>query len=243
MSWPEIKLTLVLSLAFVLVTVIGTLSHEAGHWTAARLLGCKAEIHYAHMNSSCRPDRLRYAELWRENREAILAERDFPDRKEFEEEKQRLADWEEAHKTDRLQILAGGPLQTMLFGTIGWLLLIRSRRKHPYERLSIFQWGWVLLALFWSRELFNAISGVIRTLLSPSTIHLNGDELRMAGILNWPSWSLAAVCAGLSLGIMLHICLVLIPRKQLVSLLVAALLGCSLGFYGWIYEMGPRILP
>lgn len=40
------KLVLFLIFGFVLSTIVGTVTHELGHYTAARILGIKATIHY-----------------------------------------------------------------------------------------------------------------------------------------------------------------------------------------------------
>src|SRR5690349_4407101 len=43
----DLKLFLYLSVAFILATIIGTVSHECGHYIAARMLGWNAHLHYS----------------------------------------------------------------------------------------------------------------------------------------------------------------------------------------------------
>src|SRR6185503_3833515 len=45
------KLFAMLVAAFVFATIIGTLSHEFGHYIVARVLGQRASIHYAYANN------------------------------------------------------------------------------------------------------------------------------------------------------------------------------------------------
>src|SRR3954468_17181301 len=44
----DTRLFVYLTLAFIVAAVIGTLSHEGGHYLAARLYGYNAKIHYAY---------------------------------------------------------------------------------------------------------------------------------------------------------------------------------------------------
>jgi hypothetical protein len=42
----DLRLFVLLALGFIAFTVIGTVSHECGHYLAARCLGYKASLHY-----------------------------------------------------------------------------------------------------------------------------------------------------------------------------------------------------
>ncbi len=49
-----------------------------------------------------------------------------------------------------------GPLQSMITGTIGFLLILIYRKQFSQkETLSIVQWFLIFISLFWLREVFN----------------------------------------------------------------------------------------
>lgn len=64
-SWEfDWRLSLILILAFILFTVVGTLSHEAGHWFVAEVLGMDATINYYSTHFiSIGEDRIRYLKV------------------------------------------------------------------------------------------------------------------------------------------------------------------------------------
>jgi len=50
MNW---KLFLYITLGFIAATVVGTLSHESGHYLAALINGCSPELHYGSVSYHC----------------------------------------------------------------------------------------------------------------------------------------------------------------------------------------------
>ncbi len=139
----------------------------------------------------------------------------------------------------RLFTTAAGPASTMALGTLGflWLLLLRSRA--PSEApLEVHGWIATLLALFWSREVFNAIAFAVL----PASSTTRGDEIVMAqvwGISGWITMILpgaigAVICAAV---IRLH------PAGHRLALGIAGPAGCLAGFAIWYGSLGPRLLP
>ncbi|UFH33687.1 hypothetical protein LNP04_08280 [Chryseobacterium sp. C-71] len=45
------KLLIKLTITFILMTVVGTLSHEFGHYVVVEILGMDGEIHYSYMRT------------------------------------------------------------------------------------------------------------------------------------------------------------------------------------------------
>jgi hypothetical protein len=61
-------------------------------------------------------------------------------------------------KMEDLAIYIGGPLQTMLVGSFWFLCLWKNRfLLYKEEKLDFKDWFFVLLALFWLRELANFV--------------------------------------------------------------------------------------
>ena len=55
-------------------------------------------------------------------------------------------------------LTAAGPLQTMISGTIGLLMLLLTRSSFAgKEQLSPWQWVLIFMTLFWLREIFNLV--------------------------------------------------------------------------------------
>lgn len=115
----ELKLLLLLIVAFVFATVVGTVSHEYGHFIAAKLRGFNSEVHYAYTS--------------------VVYDGDL-----------RRAD-----HFDRFIFTLGGPVQTMLTGTLGLIFLFAFRKNHDTAVLNLKQWFFVFLSLFWLRQTAN----------------------------------------------------------------------------------------
>ena len=79
----DIKLGIYLILSFIIFTIIGTVSHELGHYTVAKILGHEASINYAHtrhvdVNSRTQLDQI-YAKYSNE-----IPKGDYPEKQQYE---------------------------------------------------------------------------------------------------------------------------------------------------------------
>ena len=197
----SLKTFLILVIAFIAAIIVGTLSHECGHWIVAAFQGFDARISYGAKHYIGNPEMSYAQSLW---------------------------------------MSAGGPLQTMLTGTIGVLLSLRIPRS--IERLSTVQWTIVFLALFWLRQSANLVVGSASLLLS-SKQSIRGDEIRLAYGLGLPGWSLALVTGLIGFGVLYYITFRVIPRQQRITFLAAGLIGGVLGYILWLHLLGPVIMP
>ena len=111
-----------MSLAFILSTIIGTVSHEFGHFTVAKSLGYSSTVSYGYTNWDDSKTRPFIDSVFSKYSKELEANLDFPRKKEFDliQDKQ---------IKDSFWITLGGPIQTMLTGTIGLLLLLNQKRK------------------------------------------------------------------------------------------------------------------
>lgn len=196
------KLFIYLSLAFILFNIIGTLSHELGHYFTARLLGYKTSISY---------------NLSTPNAEDIT-------------------------KNDSLLITAGGPLQTIFFGSVGVLAALIKRKNYlSLNKLTPLLWSLIFLSLFWLREVFNfsltAFSFLIYTIYPTQ-----GDEIKLAELMNLPVFSISFITGTVG---SLVFCLVLyfIPWTQRFTFFCALIFGGLAGYLFWMKWLGPIILP
>lgn len=144
--------------------------------------------------------------------------------------------------TLRLLGVAAGPISSVLTGSIGMVLLARWRRRHP--RLDLTGVTLTIVALFWSRPLFNLfvhVGGLAVGALSWSAVG-RSDEARLSTALGLPVFTVgggsavlaAAVCAWTALQV---------PAPDRASWGVGAVVGSLVGFAVWMAVLGPAWLP
>ncbi|WP_298154598.1 hypothetical protein [Flavobacterium sp.] len=197
------KLFVCLTLGFIAATVIGTVSHECGHYIACRLMGFDAVVHYG-MTTHHGP---------------------------------------RMPRTARLVFLLGGPLQTMLTGSIGVILLYLFRKDfYRAEKLNWRQWLMVFTALFWLRQFSNSVMLVIRYLDS-GEFSSRGDEFRLAAYLEWPKWTILFSTGAIGCSVLLWVILSFIPRDYRLTFMISGIVGGVTGFILWLDIFGKVILP
>ena len=133
---------------------------------------------------------------------------------------------------------AGGPLQTIVTGTLGLLALWWFRKRRVMDWKT---WIATLAALFWSRELFNLLKGLLDFALSGYGPTI-GDEYQLAAMLGWWRWSIQLPLGVIGLGVC---CLVVkwTPTDWRIPLIVGGIAGSLVGFAIWMKLLGPILLP
>lgn len=137
-------------------------------------------------------------------------------------------------------VTLGGPVQTMVTGTLGLGLLWRLRGQAWGGRHVIA----LLMALFWSREVFNAAAYVVFQLggMVPAERLVQGDELLLGLALGGPPELVLAVTGLVGVVAVLWVALE-VPRAERVPLVVGGGVGSLLGFALWMSFLGPILLP
>lgn len=126
-------------------------------------------------------------------------------------------------------ITLGGPLQTMLTGTIGFILLLIYRNSFKNAAyLKIGQWTIIFTTLFWLRQPVNLFSWIIRYLIRGNFSH-GGDEIGLAYYLHLPSLSVIGITGAIGIGILSLILFKFVPVSQRFTFLIAGLIGGGLG--------------
>lgn len=234
----SVKNFIVFSIAFILFTLIGTLSHEYGHIIVAKSLGYKTTLHYGSMNYQKYDTNINdtIIEIFGRNKLAIKNKKDFP-------EKVRFYALVKKQQNDSFFITIGGPIQTMLTGIIGFLILYK-RNKITNINFSKIDWLSVFLALFWLRQLFNPIFSFSKKFINgKGTYFGRSDETNIAKYLNLPIGSISLLLCFIGLIISLLVIFKFIPIRCRLTFIMSGLFGGSLGFYIWMYKIGPIILP
>jgi hypothetical protein len=146
-------------------------------------------------------------------------------------------------RRDSLQFGLGGPMQTMITGTLGFILILFQRKKFYRSReLTLMQWIIIFICLFWLRQLFNFIHQVLDYIML-GYIPSRSDEVKIALYLDWNKLSISVLTAAIAAGILWFIVFRIIPAPQRLSFMVAGIIGGLLGFYLWLHLLGPVIMP
>lgn len=227
---------LLFALTFILFTPIGTLSHEYGHIGVAQYLGYETTLHYGSMNYH--PSKLSQQrhDLYWKNRPAVLNEEAFEDQALIEAIGAQMEE-------NSWWISFGGPLQTMLTGTIGFLVLLFREEKIRQNGLQWIDWLFVFLSLFWLREVFNPVVYIGRKLFFGGDSCFGGDEQRLSLGLDVWEGTLSVAFGLMGLAVVLYIIFRILHKQLRLTFIIAGMLGGTLGFYLWMSWIGPIVLP
>lgn len=192
-----------LSIIFVLFTIVGTLSHEIGHYLTAKLLDFDASIHYDRVN------------------------------------------WggKNASSIQNFWISLGGPIQTMLTGTIGFVIILKRKFKNQLIEFNRFDWFLFFLSLFWLRQPFNLIVSLFLGLTNKRSSFYGGDEAYLSSSLGFAEGFLPILFGGIGLVICSYLIFRILPQKHRFTLILSGLIGGSFGFWFWVKILGPYLLP
>src|SRR5690606_994897 len=150
----DIKSLLILTIVFILFTAIGTISHEYGHIAVAKMFGYETKLHYGSMNY--------YPKGYLEDKDLKALKsltKDYVNidydswPKEIKEKTKEYNNilqkryWNE-NSNKGLLVTIGGPIQTMITGTIGLIILLIRRKTIYRNGLKILDWLAIFLALF-----------------------------------------------------------------------------------------------
>jgi len=231
----NIKLLISLSLTFILFTVIGTVSHELGHLTVAKYLGYNTTLHYGSM--SYHSDRIeKLNEIYKESKIAKENGREFEFGDEYTIGIEKL-------NRDRLIISLGGPIQTIITGLIGLVIILWRRKKIKIKGLAFVDWLAIFLCLFWLREVFNLVMSVSTEIISPNGSYFGGDEKKIAILLDlWPG-IISIFWGVIGLIISLFVIFRVIPLQTRLTFILSGLIGGSVGFVLWMKVLGPGLIP
>jgi hypothetical protein len=193
--------------SFIGATIIGTLSHEFGHYIVAKYLGYYANINY-------------YSTTWGSLNPDIPVTLD--------------------HSTI---VTLGGPIQTMLTGTIGLCFLFIFRRSfYRAEKLSFGQWAIIFISLFWLRQTANFCVW-LGHYFSNGYISTQGDEIRLALDFDLPILSVISTSALAGVFVLALVTFKFIPVKQRITFLAAGFTGGITGYFFWLVLFGKYIMP
>jgi hypothetical protein len=222
------------SLAFMAFAVIGTISHEFGHIAVARALGYETVLHYGSMNWG-HFGGLEKSKHFRELERTVT---DLLDKNEITPPTVKP-------RNHVLMVAMGGPAQTILTGMLGLLLIRNRRRTKRKTTFKFMDWLAVFLALFWLREVFNLMMTYAKGFIQGKAAYFNGngDEIRISNMLHLPPYLVPVVMGVIGFIICAYVVFNVVPKKQQPTFILGGVIGGAIGFYGWMYVVGPMLLP
>lgn len=221
-------------LVFIAATIIGTLTHELGHCTMATFLGHDSKLKYASCVSSPRANPV-ILETLKNHSNEITSGIDFDGKQKYESIRNQIM-WESTWVT------MAGPLQTLLIGTLGFILLLIYHSKNvDSQKFSFTGWLLVFLSLFWIRQVFIFALSFSKFIYS-GELKSRIDEIRIAHFFEINPWSIVSLTSAIGLIISI-ITIKLIPKRLVFTFLSAGFFGGISGLILWFRLIGPIILP
>lgn len=231
----NLKTFVYLTLTFIVITVVGTITHELGHYTVAKSLGRTATIHYKSVSMENDSLITYFNDTFQKYSYEIKNKTDFPGKEKYFNSIKKFQE-------ESFWITLCGPLQTIITGTIGLFLLFFLQKKHfKNNKVTIVGWVFIFMSLFWLRQTANLFISLFYYFLK-GKISFKGDEAKLALHLKLNTWSIEII-TGLIGVIVLIIVLKQLPKKIIFTFLLAGCVGGVLGFYLWLIKFGQYIMP
>jgi len=142
-----------------------------------------------------------------------------------------------------IAVTLGGPVQTMLTGTLGVMLLFIFRRSFfRSDNLSSGQWIIIFISLFWLRQTVNFCIWIGGYIINGS-FYSDSDEVNIARYFKVPDWTIITVTAAIGVIILAVVTFRFVPNGQRLIFLLSGLIGGILGYLFWLVYFGRYIMP
>ncbi len=214
------KLFLYIFIGFILLTIVGVVSHEYAHYIVARLCGFKhAHTSYAYTRLSTANDTLIKSSINRSYTQSAKEQRPY------------------------LLTFMAGPIETIAVGTLGFILLTVHRRSFfKSTTLSLKQWVLVFLSLFWLRPALFLV-GTVHSMSAATVLSTGKDEGKIARYLHInPLW-VCIIPGIIGCSIITIVIIRYIPQKERFTFICAGIAGAIAGSWIWLDKFGPMIMP
>lgn len=248
----KLKFSVLAVFAFIVFTIVGTLSHEYGHIVIAKYLGYNTILHYGSMeyykgdvHYKDDEDYKEVVKIYETFSNAIDNNLEFDEKERFLELQNILnikyPEIDSKDDTNNLYVTLGGPIQTILTSFLG-LFILWNRKSKTKGKFKISDWLGVFLSLFILREVFNFVTALFKTIFK-SESNFHGDEFRISRFLGFDEWVVPSITVVLGMVISFYVIFKVIPLKYRFSFILAGLVGGILGFAIWFGFLGKLILP
>lgn len=157
--------------------------------------------------------------------------------------------WESANDSSGVDplhgfyITLGGPVQTMLTGTLGLILLFVFNNSFLFsDRPGFWQWTLIFLSLFWLRQTANFLIWIAGYLLN-GQFSKRSDEIKISNHLEIPDWIIPFFSGMAGICVLATVIVKFIPIKHRITFMTAGSIGGSLGYLLWFRWIGRILLP
>lgn len=145
--------------------------------------------------------------------------------------------------SDEKIITLAGPIQTILTGTLGVLILFYKRKDYMYsKKISLAEWSIIFFSLFWLRQPMNFLMYCIKRVFN-SNYKSNGDEFCLAEYFGLPYYSISLITAIIGVGVLYFVVFKIIPIELRATFITSLILGGIFGYLIWLHWLGKFILP
>lgn len=148
----------------------------------------------------------------------------------------------ESSNLESFWISFGGPLQTMLTGSIGFWYCLGNKEIKKFG-MKLRHWIGLFLGLFWLRPVFNLLQGVYFKIVGNHESYFSGDEAYLSDLLGWPRGTLSLTFAAIGLVICLYLVFRVVPKSTRFTFILSGIFGSLFGFWLWVNHLGPKLLP
>ena len=139
--------------------------------------------------------------------------------------------------------ILGGPLETVLTGTIGFILIFLFRKSfETATQLSFGQWILIFVSLFWLRQTANFVVWVGGYLVN-GNFSGRGDEIKLSRILAIPDSTIALTTALIGAIVLAIVVFKFIPITQRFTFIFSGIIGGTAGYLLWLKSLGRIVMP
>jgi len=219
----------------MLLTVVGILTHEFGHYSVSKILGYEANLDY--QSSSYWDDDFNeyFKDTYGKYSNEIKSDLAFPGKDKYKKAVQK-------YQSDTFWIILGGPLETILTGSIGFILLLIYRKRFiNSDQVHFIGWTLIFISLFWLRQVANLVTLLMSKFIT-GQYSQRSDEMLLAKHLHIHIWTIQ-MATGLIGLIIFAIVLRFLPKNVILTFLISGLIGGVLGYYLWLIKFGQYIMP
>lgn len=202
----------------------------------ARSLGYSTNLHYGSLGFDNSKLNREIDSIYLRNQYAIEHNLEYDEKEDFDRKYDKLV-------SDDIKVLLGGPLQTILTGTIAFMFLLFRKNKIKRNGLRMIDWLLVFLSLFWMREIFNFITSIFAGLFFEDELFFGGDELYISIFYNLGPGTIPIITAIIGTAISAFVIFKILPKEIQKTFIIAGLSGGIIGFGLWFYVLGPLVLP
>ncbi|AMS26700.1 hypothetical protein AEM51_06370 [Bacteroidetes bacterium UKL13-3] len=214
----------------VFVVILGTLSHEFGHYIMAKHLGYESSLNYAHTIyvDKHNVEFVKYS--FDKYQNYINKGLSFPNSDKYYFLKNK-------YFRDGFLITLNGILTTIVISIIGLNIAVYSDKN---DKRNITYLG-AFFCLFILRQPCNFFIGLLNSLILDKPNH--SDEIKLASALHIPSLSLEFITSLLAIFMYHRLMNLKVFKNIKVFVSFHILFGGITGYYLWLYKFGHVLLP